>query len=278
MRAQQRPKEYFAPHALAESELLGVVASVQAAPGPGPSPPGLQAPIRSVVATLRTGQWEGPGGWQEALEDEIERAFIEFRSTRAVSARGRREPIAEHGRGKAQTLRLAAPFKEKRNANGAVAMKKAKATARDLVGDVKTPDTFSENPAGKTSRYMTQLELQNPGVRKVHKDAGGTYFHGKQPDIKTPSGRAIFAPIPLGWAGLGAKHGLCFDEHQRGGPTVPQVAGYAPGLQYAGVIWAENFTDFLLGFRFARSIVDRRLFYHHYKPGLLLMVGTFVND
>ena len=63
------PKEYFAPHALAESEHLGVVVSVQAAPGPGPSLPGLQAPIRSVVAARRTGQWKGPGGWQEALKD-----------------------------------------------------------------------------------------------------------------------------------------------------------------------------------------------------------------
>ena len=77
---------YFAPQALAESELLGMVAFVQAAPGPDPSPPGLQAPIRSVAATRRTGQWEGPGGWQEALEDKIERVFIEFGSTKVVPA------------------------------------------------------------------------------------------------------------------------------------------------------------------------------------------------
>ena len=59
---------------------------------------------------------------------------------------------------------------------------------------------------------MTQLELRLKGTRTAHKDIGGTYFHGKQPDIGTASDRAIFAPIPLGWAGLGVKHGLCFDE------------------------------------------------------------------
>ena len=56
------PREYFAPHVLAEHGHLGVVASVQAAPGPSPSLLGLQAPISSVLATRRTRQWEGPGG------------------------------------------------------------------------------------------------------------------------------------------------------------------------------------------------------------------------
>ena len=55
-------------HALAESELLGVVASVQAALGLGPSPPGLQAPIRSVAAAKRTGQWEGRPKWSGGTE------------------------------------------------------------------------------------------------------------------------------------------------------------------------------------------------------------------
>ena len=59
---------------------------------------------------------------------------------------------------------------------------------------------------------MPQLELQLPSARTIHKDVGGGYFHGKQLDIGEPSGRTIFAPIPPGWAGLGTKHGLCFDE------------------------------------------------------------------
>ena len=70
---------------------------MQTALSQGPSPSGLQAPIRSVAAARRTG--EGPGGWQEVLEGETERAFIEFGSTKVVPARGRRELIAEHGRG-----------------------------------------------------------------------------------------------------------------------------------------------------------------------------------
>ena len=51
-----------------------------------------------------------------------------------------------------------------------------------------------------------------------------------------------------------------------------------PGLQNAGVMWAEEFTAFLLGFGFTQSIVDRRLFYLDDKSGLLLMAGTFVDD
>ena len=34
-----------------------------------------------------------------------------------------------------------------------------------------------------------------------------------------------------------------------------------PGLQKAGVMLAEEFTAFLLGFGFTQSIVDRHLFY-----------------
>ena len=88
--------------------------------------------------------------------------------------------------------------------------KKARITTGDLVSNGKIPGTFSVNLAGETSRYTTQLELQPKGARTVHKDVGGAYFHGKQPGMCTPSGRATFALIPLGLAGLGAKHGLCF--------------------------------------------------------------------
>ena len=44
--------------------------------GEAPPPsllPELQAPIRSLAAARRTGEWDGPGGWREALEDEIGR-------------------------------------------------------------------------------------------------------------------------------------------------------------------------------------------------------------
>mmetsp|Transcript_4068 Transcript_4068/g.9683 ORF Transcript_4068/g.9683 Transcript_4068/m.9683 type:complete len:381 (-) Transcript_4068:53-1195(-) len=57
-----------------------------------------------------------------------------------------------------------------------------------------------------------------------------------------------------------------------------QVVGSVPGLQNAGVIWAEESTAFLLGFGLTQSIVDRRLFYLHGKSGLLLVVGTSVDD
>ena len=43
-------------------------------------------------------------------------------------------------------------------------------------------------------------------------------------------------PTPPGWAGLGAKHGLCFGECQRGEPMQLLIAGNVPGLQNAGVM------------------------------------------
>ena len=107
---------------------------------------------------------------------------------------------------------------------------------------------------------------------------GGAYFHEKQPGIGKPSSRATFAPIPIGWAELGAIHGHCFDEHQRGGGLIHQIVSNVPGLQNAGVMWAEEFTAFLLGFGFTQSTVDRRLFYLHGKVGFLVMAGTFVDD
>ena len=57
-----------------------------------------------------------------------------------------------------------------------------------------------------------------------------------------------------------------------------QIAGNVPGLQNAGVMWAEEFTAFLLGFGFTQSAVDRRLFYLHDKTEFIFMAGTFADD
>ena len=94
------PREYFAAGFLTASESLGVVSSTQAAATPPGAPPGTQAPIRSVAAANKTGQWEGPGGWKEAFQDEIERVFVEFRSTKVAPASRRRRAFQSHGRDK----------------------------------------------------------------------------------------------------------------------------------------------------------------------------------
>ena len=70
----------------------------------------------------------------------------------------------------------------------------------------------------------------------------------------------MFARISPGWAGLGTEQGLCFEETQGGVPMIPRVVGNVPGLQNAGLMWAEVPTRFLKGFGFKQSIVDRRLF------------------
>ena len=80
---------FFAEPALRENVELGTVFAVgkgEAAP-PTP-PPELQAPIRSAAAARRTSEWDGPGGWREALEDEIEFVFVHFGSTKVLSADG----------------------------------------------------------------------------------------------------------------------------------------------------------------------------------------------
>ena len=109
-----------------------------------------------------------------------------------VPASRRRKTIAHHGRGKTHTLRLVVPCKEKRNADGVVTRKKVRIAAGNLTFFGKIPGTYSANLAGETSRYMTQLELQLKEARTAHKDVGGGYFNGKQPDIGKPTGRATF--------------------------------------------------------------------------------------
>ena len=42
-----------------------------------------------MAAARKTGEWDGLGGWREAVEDEIERAFVHFGSTKVSQlARG----------------------------------------------------------------------------------------------------------------------------------------------------------------------------------------------
>ena len=72
-------------------------------------------------------------------------------------ARSRSELIREHGRGKAHTPRLVAPFKVKRNADCTATRKKARITAGDLNSNEKIPGASSATLTGETSRYMTQL-------------------------------------------------------------------------------------------------------------------------
>ena len=131
--------------------------------GPRPLAVGAAGPIRGAAAARRTGKWEGPGGWREALEGKTTRFLVEFASTEVVPARRRRELIRRYGRGKVRTLRLVVPFKEKRNADGAVAKKKARTTAGDLASNGKIPAASPANLADETSRYTAQLELQLKG-------------------------------------------------------------------------------------------------------------------
>ena len=101
---------------------------------PSKAPPELQAPIRSAAAArCRTGEWDGPGGWREAPEGEIGRAFVHFGITKVIPARTRSEAVKMHGRGRFHTPHLVVPFKEKRNSDGEVTRNKARNTAADLV-------------------------------------------------------------------------------------------------------------------------------------------------
>ena len=103
---------YFAEPALRENGKFGTVFMVGKGEVPTPkTPPDLQAPIRSLAAARKTGEWDGPGGWRGAAEDEIERVFVHFGSLKVVPARVRRGAIKTHGKGKVHTLHLAVPCK-----------------------------------------------------------------------------------------------------------------------------------------------------------------------
>ena len=92
--------DYFAEPALRENDDFGTVFAVEKGQAPAPkAPPDLQAPTRSVAAARRTGEWDGPGDWREAAEDETERVFVQFGSTKVVPAYVRRDAIKMHGKG-----------------------------------------------------------------------------------------------------------------------------------------------------------------------------------
>ena len=59
---------------------------------------------------------------------------------------------------------------------------------------------------------------------------------------------------------------------------VLQIVGNVPGLQNAGVMWAEEITGFLLDLGFIQSTTDRRLFHLIDEDGLVLIAGSFVID
>ena len=147
---------YFTEPALRESDDLGTAFTVGRGAGPTPkAPPELKAPIRSVAAARKTGEWGGLGGWREAAEDEIERVFVHFGSTKVVPARTRRDAIGMHGKGKTHTYHLVVPCKEKRNSDGEVTRKKVRINAADLVSNSKTTRTFAAKLAAETSRLLT---------------------------------------------------------------------------------------------------------------------------
>ena len=140
---------YFADPALRENGEFGTVLTVGKGEASTPkAPPDLQAPIRSVAAAREPGEWDGPGGWREAAEDEIERVFVHFGSIKVVPASARRNAINEHGRGKVHTLHLVMPCKEKRNSDGEVTRKKVRITAADLVSNGRIASTFAANLEG----------------------------------------------------------------------------------------------------------------------------------
>ena len=116
------------------------------------------------------------------------------------------------------------------------------------------------------------------GARTPHQHVGRAYFYVRQPPIEYPHGRAIFARIPSGRNGLGAEHGLCFEEVQGSALMALLVARDVPGLLNAGVMWAGEFTRFLLELDFTQTIVDRRLFFMSDEEGRAVLLGTFVDD
>ena len=89
---------------------------------------------------------------------------MHFGSTKVVLASTRRNAIKMHGKGKAHTLHLVMPFKEKRNSEGEVTRKKARITAVDLVSNGRTAYTFSFDAAQGGEAVVLRIVGKVPGL------------------------------------------------------------------------------------------------------------------
>ena len=123
---------------------------------------------------------------------------------------------------------LAVPFVQKRSADGNPSRKKARITTGDLVSGERPGNPVLQPGWGDLALYDAARTAAGGGGRTAHKDVGGA-VHGRQTLIEARGGRAVFARIPPGWAGLGTRHGLNFEEVQGGCSHGPAGCGqWAP--------------------------------------------------
>ena len=83
-------------------------------------------------------------------------------------------------------------------------------------------------------------------------------------------------PIPAGWDKFG-----CPASGEDGSRNWFEITGNVPGLRDAGRVWAADCDTFLLGERFVKSIMDRRVIIKQlgaFTGDTLFIIGVYVDD
>jgi len=201
----------------------------------------------------RSGTFDS-GGLCQAVKSEIDRVVDQFKVMHLVSAAEVRDAVRCYGRGRVEMRKLVLLITMKRSATtGEETRPKGRLALADLVclGEVK--DKFSATVALGTVKFLANVTLGRGG-RFYTLDVAGAYLHGK-PLQPADGGRVIFVPVPPGFAQFGFPE---FDSN--GNRNYFAITGNLPGRQDAGLIWQECNDEFLRGFGFTQSEVDRRCF------------------
>ena len=227
----------------------------------------------SVRGAMRRSDWEGEGGFKEAVQAEIDRVMRHYQAAEYVPYSEVRKARQTYGAEKVSIKNVVFPGKCKHNASGVVTRRKARWTIADRVADEKIAGTFSATVAASSQRLLSQLLVFLPGAVASTSDVAGAYFNGKPKAPEEEGGRVLFTPVPAGWEQFGYPE---HDEHNN--RMFFKITGNMPGRQEAGAVWGEEYTAKLLAWGFQQSVVDRRVFYQFDEEGRALIVGVFVDD
>jgi hypothetical protein len=158
-------------------------------------------PIRSVrQARADTVRWDGPDGWKEAFEADLERTTRQLFSGRTKPTMAyvpAKEYCDVRDRGKTVTaLNFVVVFKEKYNTDGTLDKRSARITVND---GASSGLTYSGCAQQDMIRTLSQGAVDLGGEIKIS-DCWAAYYHGDPPDPDGPSGRHVYAFIPKEWS------------------------------------------------------------------------------
>jgi hypothetical protein len=218
-----------------------------AASGPG---------IRSIPKAMASPNWKGAGGLEHAAQAEFKRIFDTFGTLEYVPFSQVDEAIAKYGADRVLTLRIVAPFKEKRDSNGILIKNSMRITVAQTKEHSLGENGFSAVTRPYTIRLFVNWALQTPGATFETWDVSGAYYLGEIQPAES-GGVPYFAHIPAGWE----LFGYGSTDSQTGRRMALRVRRAIPGLIVAGAEWEKVYTAFLISIGFTQPCVDRRVFF-----------------